>query len=411
MKQINKQNVFIFVSILFLFTLLIIFSTRFIYYKVFANKQIETIIDLKERIIKKNYLEKENDIYYFKGKASTNYVTYSSQLWQIAMLKDDEITLISVKPVTNLYFDNNYENSIINEYLTDDFYNILDKSLIINTTTCTNDIIDSKDICNKKYSKNVVLPSLNLYEKVGGKESFINNGYYTYLSNEGNSHYYIDSDGSIGKTNNINLYGIKALLTIKTANIISGSGVRNDPYILDESEKLLKDANVGSYISFSNKLWRIIKNDDNTRLIANETIDNFEYKKEIFDENSKLYKYLNKEFIKELNNSYLVKSTFYNGPFDTTIKTLFSKVNAYVGIPYILDLYLNDIDNYGLMTYTKYSSSIHIINNNGITNKKTKINIGIRPIISIKNNLKISGDGTMNSPYIIEGEQNEKKEA
>lgn len=408
MTRMNKQNIFLFVSIIFLVTLLGIYSYRFIYYKNYAPRIADNIIDLKERILKKNILEKDNDTYYFKGQTNSNYVIYSSQLWQVVKLNNDGITLVSVKPITNIYFDTNYEKSIVNEFLTDDFYSIVDDSLLISTTTCVNDIISSKDNCDKTYTNSVTLPSLSLYEKIGGKNSYINNGYYTYLSNEGTSHYFIDNNGNIGSTSDNELYGVKALITIRSTDIISGSGLRNDPYILDNPKTKLIDALVGSYVSYSGKLWRIIKNKNETRLISNEIINTFDYKKETFGEDNELYQYLNTEFLEDLDKKYLVESTFYNGTFDTNIKTLFTKVKAFVGIPFLLDFYLNDIDNYALMTYSKYASTIFTIKDNGITHKGITDNYGIRPIISIQNNLKINGKGTINSPYIIEGELDEE---
>lgn len=403
MRRIKKQNVFIFLSILFISTLFFIYSGRLIYYKVFEKKKIERITNLTDKILKRNTLTKEDNYYYFKGKTNNNYVIYSSQLWQVVRFNNQELTLVSVKPITNLYYDNNYENSVINEYLTNDFYNILDKSLLLNTTTCTNDIIDNKDNCTKKYSNFITLLSLNLYDKVGGINSYINNGFYTYLSNSESNFYYIDLEGNIRATNNKDIYGLKVVITIKNTDIISGTGIKNDPYILDKEKNKLKDANVGSYLNYSNILWRIIKNQDETKLISNEIFNITN--DSTFTLDSDLYRYLNTEFIDQIDNKYLVPTDFNNGEFDGTNNSLFNKISANIGIPYLLDLYLNDINDFLLMTKS-FNSKLPYEVNNGYT-KTTENNYNIRPIISIKNNLKIKGTGTMNDPYTIEGELDE----
>lgn len=404
MRRINKQNVFIFISILFIATLFFIYSGRLIYYKVFQKKKVDAISNLTERILNRNTFTKEDNYYYFKGRTNYNYVIYSSQLWQIVKFNDKELTLVSVKPITNLYYDNDYENSIINEYLTEDFYNILDKSLLLKTTTCINDIIENIDNCEKKYSNYVTLLSLNLYDKVGGINSYINNGFYTYLSNNGTNNYYIDLDGNIRTTRSKDIYGLKAVITIKNTDIISGTGIKNDPYVLDKEKTKLNEANVGSYLYYSNMLWRIIKNKDETRLICNETIDSSNTNM-TFELDSNLYEYLNTEFVKQLDNKYLIESKFYNGEFNGISKSLFTKIYAKVGIPYLLDLYLNDINDFFLMTKSANSKSSYKVNS-GYTSIANE-NYNIRPIISIKNNLKIKGKGTMNNPYVIEGELDE----
>lgn len=404
MRRINKENVFIFISIIFILGLFNLYAARFIYFRFFASNKVKAIPDLVERILKKEVLYKEKDNYYFKGKTNSNYVIYSNQLWQIVSINNKTLTLISQKPITNLFFDEKYSDSIINEYMNDDFYSVLDKSQIIKTYTCINDIKNNTDDCNNKYINNVTLLPLFLYEKVGGTNSFINNGYYNYLSNEGNKHYYIDDKGNIGTNDGSDLYGIKVLITINSKDIISGSGTQNDPYVLDKAKTNLKDANVGSYVTFSNKLWRIIKNTDSVRLISNETLKSIKYKN-TFTAKSTLYKYLNEEYIHNLKEDYLVESTFYNGYFINNTKTIFSKITAFVGMPFILDLYLNDVNDYALITYN--DTYLYNIKNNGTTSKEVFGTYNIRPVINIKNDLNISGSGTINDPYTIVGEDSE----
>ncbi|MDD3187005.1 MAG: hypothetical protein PHD02_00830 [Bacilli bacterium] len=406
-RRINKQNVFIFISIIFIVGLFLIYFNRLIYYKIFFNDKNENITDLAERLIKNNVLLEENNEYYFYGKSATNYVVYSSQLWQVIKINNDEITLISMKPITNLFYDTEYNDSVINSYLTDDFYNILDNRQIVNTTTCVNDLNNEIDDCSNPYENTVVLLSLSLYDKLGGKDSFINNGYYTYLSNGVDKHYYIDENGEVNITYSQNLYGIKPIITIKTKEIISGSGTQNDPYILDEAKNILSEASVGSYIRYGNKLWRILKNEDSTRLICNEIIENYLFENSTFNIYNSVYQYLNNEFINSLNQNILLESKFYNGEYIDDIRSIFYSTTAYVGLPFIMDLYLNDLNSYALINTTDNSNLVYTVNSKGMTVQSNSDYYGIRPIITIENNLTITGLGTINSPYIIEGESNE----
>lgn len=409
--KLNMQNIFILASIIFLFILIIIYSSRLVYYYNKGNEKPINITDLSEKIKNKTVkkgdgLYIDNNNYYFKGKNVNNYVIYSNLLWRIVKLENNQVTLISEKPLANLYFDNYYKDSIINEYLTNNIESILDNRLIVDTKTCINNILDNKDDCIEEYNAKVVLPSLSLYEKAGGINSFINNKFYTYLSNgAANNFYYIDDLGAIGNTKNIYLYGLKPIITIKSTDVVSGDGSKEHPFALDDKVSLLSDANVGSYIHFSNKLWRIVKNNDSTRLILNDTIAKKEFTDIPFSMNKGIGKYLNTIFYNELDKTYIIKSNWYNGTFDKNTNYLFNKVSAYVGLPNILELFVNDVGNHALINNSRLGETVFEIKNNGVTYKNiTSKEYGIRPMVNIKNNLKITGLGTIDNPYMIEGE-------
>ena len=312
MSKIEK--VFIIMSIIFLTTMIGIFSYRFIYYYTENNKTIETEKDVYKLVLAKkasDSLYKIDNAYFYRGQEADNYIVYSGITWRIIKLENNTLTLISDIPLTNLYFNETYEESEINKYLNNEFYNLLDNRLITDTNTCISN--DEEMNCLKNYSNKVVLLSLDIYDKIGGINSYVNNGYYTYLSNTNDLKYYIDDSGKINNTSDNNLYGIKPVITINSADIVNGDGSQNNPYLLDIPVNVLKNAQVGNFVVFSDKIFRITYNDDNsTRLILNDVIENLEFDGSIYNQNSKIYNYLNNEFYNTLDTSKIINSSWDN---------------------------------------------------------------------------------------------------
>lgn len=397
MKKI--ENIFIWTSIIFLIGIVSFFSYRFIhYYRLSHNKDVISN-DLYEIILDNRAilnLRKVDNSYYYTENNGNNYVIYSGILWRIIKLENNKLTLISDVPVTNLYYDD------VLDYLKNEFYNLLDNRLIVDTETCINN--DEKNGCIEKYTNKVLLLSLDNYDIVGGINSYINNGYFTYLMNN----LYVNDSGKISDINGNDLYGIKPVITINSTDILNGSGTKNNPYILDRAVTNLKDALVGSYVSFSNKTFRIMENNDYAKLILDDVIP---YELSISKyENSNLYNYLNDTFYNSLDMDNLITSDWYSGYFDNDYSEIQKeKINCNVVIANIGDMFINDQNNYILMSTPRLLETMYVIKNNGIIYEENNLkNFGVRPVFKINNDLKITGDGTKNSPYIV-GENNEDK--
>lgn len=388
-----------------------IFSFRLIYYYRLENTEKVASYDLSDIILSeeniKNNLYKIDDAYFYRDRLSNNYVIYSGILYRIIKVKDKEITLVSDVPITNLYFDTDYENSYINKYL-NDFYNKIDNSLITKTSICIETNSSVSD-CLKMYDTNIGLLSIDLYDKAGGINSFINNGYYTYLSDSYEGNYYIDDEGKISKTNNTNLYGIKIVLTINSKDIIMGDGTKDKPYLLDKGVSYLKDALVGNYVSFNEKTFRIIENnEDSVKLIYDDVISNVKLDGSIYNERNNVYSILNTDFIKD--NNYVIESNYFNGNFDNNLdKIKESTVNSKVAYANIGDLFINDISNHVLMSVNSLGENVYLLKENStIYHGNINEEYNIRPIITMQNDLNITGNGTKNNPYKIEEVIDEK---
>ena len=397
MKKI--ENIFIWTSIIFLIGIVGFFSYRFIHYYRLSHNRDVISNDLYEIILDNRAilnLRKVDNSYYYTENNGNNYVIYSGILWRIIKLENNKLTLISDVPVTNLYYDD------VLDYLNNEFYNLLDNRLIVDTETCINS--DEKNECIEKYTNKVLLLSLDNYDIVGGINSYINNGYFTYLM----SNLYVNDSGKISDINGNDLYGIKPVITINSTDILNGSGTKNNPYILDRAVTNLKDALIGSYVSFSNKTFRIMENNDYAKLILDDVIP---YELSISKyENSNLYNYLNDNFYNSLDMDNLITSGWYSGHFDNDYSDIQKeKINCNVVIANIGDMFINDQNNYILMSTPRLLETMYVIKNNGIIYEENNLkDFGVRPVFKIKNDLKITGDGTKNSPYIV-GENNEDK--
>lgn len=402
MSKIEKT--FIIMSIIFLTTMIGIFSYRFIYYYTENNKTIETEKDVYNLVLAKkasDSLYKIDNAYFYRGQEADNYIVYSGITWRIIKLENNTLTLISDIPLTNLYFNENYEESEINKYLNNDFYNLLDNRLITDTNTCISN--DEEMNCLKNYSNKVVLLSLDIYDKIGGINSYVNNGYYTYLSNTNDLKYYIDDSGKINNTSDNNLYGIKPVITINSADIVNGDGSQNNPYLLDIPVNVLKNAQVGNFVVFSDKIFRITYNDDNsTRLILNDVIEDLEFDGSIYNQNSRIYNYLNNEFYNTLDTSKIINSSWNNGYFDSDLNSIKSStINCNVGFANLYDLFINDISNHAIMSVSNLGESVYYIKDNSTVYKDILNKYSVRPMINITNNISITGMGTLNNPYVV----------
>lgn len=406
------EKLFVTMSIIFILTMSSIFLFRFIYFYKQNNEIIETDKNIYNLVLAKKAstnLYKIDNAYFYRGKDVDNYVIYSGITWRIIKLQNNTLTLISDIPLTNLYFNGNYQDSKVNDYLNNELFNMLDNRLIIDTTTCTKNNGDINN-CIEEYKNKIVLLSLDIYNKIGGINSFVNNGYYTYLSDTNLENYYINNIGEIEKTNTNNLYGIKPVITINSSDIVSGDGSINNPYLLDKPVNNLKEALVGNYVLFSDKIFRITsKNENSIKLILNDTINDLKLDGNIYSKNTSIYNYLNSEFYSTLDTNKIIDTKWNNGYFDGDLETITkSTIECKIGFANFNDLFINDITSHALMSTSSLGEVIYYIKDNSTIYKDIKETYSIRPMLSIKNNISISGMGTLDSPYLLGDVLNEE---
>ena len=454
-RVIRKDKIFIAISIVFLASLFIIYGYRFIhYYRLEANIVDDT--EISEPISIYNHLltylpeddiliQKENGLiknedntYYFKGQVENNFVYYSGRLWRIIKTtKDKNIVLISEEIQTLMPYgeDIEYQNSYLYNYLNNiDEYSLFYKTLnntdiLVNTQYCEDVVTDTENVTCKvtKSDYQVTLLNLKDYLNSGANKGYLNTNSYFWLMdfNQNNELYYVFDKGGINTTSEYNKhhYGIRPVITIKGDLILnSGDGTIQKPYYIDEYDDYkLINVGVGEYLEYSGRTWRIISKTASSVKVALEgnileeekAIEKiFSTKNNTFDINDKnnIAYYLNNDYYNSLNNKeYLVKGPFYTGKYTTDThdyKLVYKeKINAYIGLPQVGDLYINTYNNTltSLAITDHMNNILYIINeNNSLYTSKINEKEKIRPVINLDGNLiALSGEGTKESPYII----------
>ena len=454
-RVIRKDKIFIAISIVSLASLFIIYGYRFIhYYRLEANIVDDT--EISEPISIYNHLltylpeddiliQKENGLiknedntYYFKGQVENNFVYYSGRLWRIIKTtKDKNIVLISEEIQTLMPYgeDIEYQNSYLYNYLNNiDEYSLFYKTLnntdiLVNTQYCEDTVTSTENVTCEATKSDYQITLLNLkdYLNSGANEGFLNNNTYFWLMdfNQNNELYYVFDKGGINTTSEYKTihHGVRPVITIDgTLLLTSGDGTKGNPYSLDEYEDYkLINVGVGEYLEYNNNLWRIIsKQDKSVKAIMEGYIKEndqeiekiFSTKNNTFDINDKnnIAYYLNNDYYNSLNNKeYLVKGPFYTGKYTTDTRdyklVYKEKINAYIGLPQVGDLYINTYNNTltSLAITDHMNNILYIINeNNSLYTSKINEKEKIRPVINLDGNLiALSGEGTKESPYII----------
>ena len=125
-REINIQNIFCFISFIFILVCILWYGGRFIYFYLDNKKTLTKESTTLARIIKTENNDKEtfkqiNGDYYFYQDATNNYVSYSNLIWRIIKInKDNTITLINDNIISTLAYGDNkdtYEESNLMNWL------------------------------------------------------------------------------------------------------------------------------------------------------------------------------------------------------------------------------------------------------------------------------------------------------
>lgn len=183
----------------------------------------------------------------------------------------------------------------------------------------------------------------------------------------------------------------------------------NGGLYVDKENYMYKYAAEDNYLFYSGHLWRILRINENKTItmVSNEAISLFNIK---YEENDYLNDFLN-EFYDKLNHDYLVPFKACDDQINEGGSVTCNNENE-VNIS-LLDLYnynkagngksfLNDGTSYWLANKNAEGSYLYI-NNEGSISVGNDIAHEIRPVVTLKDKIKlISGEGTEESPYIID---------
>lgn len=439
-RKINMQKIFSFASFIFIIVCILWYGGRFIYFYQSSKKIITEEANTIARTLKTQNHDQEtfkqyHTTYYFYKNATNNYLTYSNILWRVVKINEDNsVVLISDQVLSNLAYgeeETNYSDSSIIKWFnsnSEEQRGILEKNLakkegyLVKNTTCLDTVDDMKNItCNDTTQDYYIgLLSVDDYINTGGQDSFINNGRYTYLSNQNKEHqiWYINEEGKLDTTSGTDIMGVKAVITLSpTLELQGGTGTQEDPYKIDTENHLF-----GSYVKLGEDIWRVYEEQENlVKLILNDYIKvneeklQYAYSKSGYYHNDTIYGslayYLNHTYLNQLSyKDLIVENKYSNGYYGVDsnydyISSLEETINTKVALPSIGDIILNDtLDNYFTLTgNSKDSSLVYVEKEQGtISVKSVTTEQNVVPCISIKKDSLKVGSGVLNDPYRTE---------
>ena len=225
-------------------------------------------------------------------------------------------------------------------------------------------------------------------------------------------HYYKIYNPTDPSGNKVQLLGDR--ITGKSEFVYEGSGLYNN-----ETGYVYKGEVDNNYIVYNNLLWRIMKiNTDGTMTVILEdsmTMLPWNDKATNYKE-SDIYKYLNNDFLNQLDKSYLVKYTYCEDSVENLSSISCEKKNSdsYVSL---LDIssFLNTIvdkktylvDDWDNIFWLNNYSSDKVWHTNEVNVSQSDANnfYGVRPVVKLKSTIAyVSGDGTKDNPYLTEKE-------
>lgn len=210
------------------------------------------------------------------------------------------------------------------------------------------------------------------------------------------------------------------------ADNIKDNNSKNNNFKNISGDYYFQGNDVNNYLKYSNLRWRIIKvnTNDTVTLVLDNSITSLAANSKSYN-NSYINMWLNKSNkdytgILEHNlnkpNDYLTYTNTCKDIIDNT-KNITCKEyieDTLITVPSLSD-YVNTGGQKGFMNNKEYyylvntnkEGKLWYIDENGISNTSNGSDIlGVKPVITIKNNIKlISGNGSKDNPYIIEEEK------
>lgn len=449
----NKGKIFIITSIIFLMTLIIIYSCRLVYYYRLENKPFSVKTTLSSVITNPNNvvntgdgMYESGDEYLFKGMDVTNYLYYSGRLWRIIGVNSDKsVKLVTDNIETSMtwnYEDNDYQTSYVRQWLnpvsnvehSGIFYDSLNKpeTLLVLGSWCT-DVIENinKTSCDKiNDTDKVGLLEIEDYKQAGGKSSYLNQQFYEWTINgySKNQVWFRSSSGELSNNSysgdSYYSYGVRPVINISgNITVINGDGSKEKPYIIENDSSLnFIDKKIGEYVSYSGHNWRIMDKTESTiKVLMNGYIEDktedpilkvFSESQNLFSttKNDNIGYYLNQQFYKSLtNNDYIISGKWNIGEYSSDVKydykNVYTKtIEAKIGLVGIGDLFMNDFPLSASLTGSNEDEEIIYmpLEDGRLFGNLMTAEMKIRPALYLDGNLRVtSGNGTNTDPYIV----------
>lgn len=397
---------------------------------------------------------------YVTGNPSNNYVWYSGKMWRIIGFNntDRTIKLVTDDVVSIVNYNNNTTSSgtFYNNYSSSNIYLWL-KNVFLPTLRNTDKYLLDVDWNYSNVAANVTSPITNgntINSKIGmlnnyeynTSKSFLNIGKNFWLiSTTGSENaWFVNTSGDITSSNVSTFYGVRPSIVLKPniTYINGGNGTINNPYRLigDIGANFGTNLNTrfpGEYVQVNGMIFRISSVDPRyTKLIGVNaiTLDQATMNRTIAELDSHIVatdynisastikyhyfdtKYSDNTFMGEYLKSWAtgVEGKLVEGDFcrmkmlKTTSQTINCPqedlINSKVALPKIGDMYAVGVNKeYWTINNSTDTKSYVVYSNNSLGEKGISEMSSILPVLVINNTVTITaGNGTLNSPYIIE---------
>ena len=414
-------------------------------YTAFDTLRNKTVVTKEVKVVQKlNSTIKSSlkDTKNFTGNPENNYIRLSNMLFRVYGLDSkNNVIIVSDEDIANV----NY--SKLDKWLDYYYENLNDftKKIIVPSKYCNMDVTDTT-LDNTKCSsytkeRKVYIPSIiEVNMAAAGDFNFMRPNTMSWVANKKDKkNAYLTRNLFVGSEEGKTYlaysvkenYGVRPMMTIKGSTLItSGDGTRNNPYVFGDVKKakgasLLNERYTGEYISIDGYVYRIVKieSDGTTKVISNFTVGNAYdnvtttnsssagYNPKDNDSagyfiNNKISGYINtKHFVKHEISVPIYKN---NISYGEEIKT--NKYEALLSAPNMFEMFSAQPQGTGCLSYWMINSS----NKEGVVagvyepgvpvNEKIYggVRLYVRVVAFMKKNTTISsGDGTIESPYII----------
>ena len=401
----------------------------------------------------------QDDVYYYVGtkeQVANNFLWYGGHQWRVIEFNTNEktLTLISQQPLTAIApastvwtTENEYNNSFVNDWLNNYFFNSLNKEVQDNIVESIFNVGPYNNVTGITSTKKVGLLDVEQYNKAGGTNSFLDIKDFWLLGNgyDSNNLQIVGMNGDLYVNPLTSVRNLRAVIKINDIPIVLGDGTLTNNYRNESVAETSADIQVGEYIKIpydgtdnscdidNECLFRVVAIDNDSLKV---TLNGLLPAKSKFGDtttisaNSTVVTVLN-AFRDNINDKYLDLSQkdFNIGSYGdlANYKNVASeKYSANVGLPTVGELFSgNDIDISATntinfvdestienlyvsdlyWTLNRYDSTkVRRVNANGfLSSGLNNYAIGVRPVLFVKsgnNALNIvSGDGTAQKPY------------
>ena len=207
--------------------------------------------------------ETSTNIYYYTGtneQVSNNHLWYGGHHWRVVEIDTDANTLllISQQPLTaiqpaSVVWDTQeeYENSYINTWLNDYFYNSLASSIQNKIVENTFNVGICNDVDEITTSQNVGLLDEEQYTRAGGVDSYLDIKDWWWLGNRFSSSdvYCVGNAANMGYYSPAFAIGVRAVIKISDIIVTGGDGTLTSNYQVADKSSNTSDVQVGEYIN------------------------------------------------------------------------------------------------------------------------------------------------------------------